>query len=230
MQILQKKLEFILDKYSVGTKAVLNNCKTVSINGIEIPLLAHRQERRFIELKNIVNGGTIVGISAMRVARIVEADSDVFAELYRELDICQYILNRNIKSIMAMQNDNVINVIATTEDGVVCTIEISATLKKGEKAIDKHEIISQRGIACDIAVDVQLKQDSIYVFGKENNKYTDVDYELYGLSFEEIVIVRSAFAIAQTGSSESHIKADANLKKLVSLAENSVKSGERQVI
>ena len=71
--------------------------------------------------------------------------------------------------------------------GAVCTIEISATLANGEIPKDKHEIISQRGIACDVVVDAQLKQDSVYVFGTENKKFTDVDFELYGLSIEEII-------------------------------------------
>ena len=35
----------------------------------------------------------------MRTARIVERGSDVFDELYRELDICQYVLRRKIKTI-----------------------------------------------------------------------------------------------------------------------------------
>ncbi len=230
MKILQEKLDFLLDKYSVETKTTLKDCKTAVIGGTDTPLLSHRLERRFIELKNIVNGGTLVGISVMRVARIVEKGSDIFAELYRELDICQYVLQKNIKSIMVMQNENVMNVIATTEDGIVCTIEISATLAKGEIAKDKHEIISQRGIACDVVVDAQLKQDSIYVFGAENKKFTDVDFELYGLSLEDIAVVRSAFTIAQKEIKEEMIALDNNLKVLVEKAKASVKTGERQVI
>jgi hypothetical protein len=166
----------------------------------------------------------------MRVARIVEKGSDIFAELYRELDICQYVLQKNIKSIMVMQNENVMNVIATTEDGIVCTIEISATLSEGEIPKDKHEIISQRGIACDVVVDAQLKQDSIYVFGAENKKFTDVDFELYGLSLEDIAVIRSAFTIAQKDTKEEMIALDSNLKVLVEKAKASVKTGERQVI
>ena len=147
MKILQKNLDFLLEKYSVATKAVLKNEKTVVIDGIELPVLAHRSERRFIELKNIVQNGTLVGISVMRTARIIEKKADIFEALYRELDICQYILGRKIKAITVMENGNVLNAIATAEDDIVCTIEISATLKKGEIAKDKHEIISQRGIA-----------------------------------------------------------------------------------
>lgn len=230
MNILQEKLEFLLDKYSVETKAVLKDCKTAVIDGTDTPILSHRLERRFIELKNIVQGGTLQGISVMRVARIVENGTDIFEELYRELDICQDVLGRKIVGITAMQNDNTINVIATSEDAIVCTIEVSATLAKGEIAKDKHEIISQRGIACDVVVDAQLKQDSIYVFGAENKKFTDVDFELYGLSIEDIAIVRSAFAIAQNGTKDEMIAIDSNIKTLVEKAKESVKTGERQVI
>lgn len=230
MKLLQEKLEFLLDKYSVETKAVLNTRETAVIDGKEIPTLSHRLERRFIELKNIVQGGTLQGVSVMRVARIIEKGNDIYAELYRELDICEYVLGRKIKSVMAMQNDNALNVIVKAEDDIVCTIEISATLKKGEIPKDKHEIISQRGIACDVVVDAQLKQDSIYLFGDSNQKYTDVDYELYGLSTEDVAVIRSAFSLAQNGNSEEMLELDASLKSMVEKAQLSVKTGERQVI
>ena len=167
MENLNKGLAFLLNKYSVEKEAFLKSRDIAVIDGVEVPLLAERAERRFIELKNIVTGGTLVNVSVMRVARIIEKGSDIYKALYRELDICQFVLERKIATIMVMQNDNVLNAIAKTEDDIVCTIEISATLKKGEKPIDKHEIISERGIACDTVVDAQLKQDSIYVFGEE---------------------------------------------------------------
>lgn len=230
MNKLQEKLDFLLQKYSVDVKAVLKDDKTVMIDGKEIPTLPHRSERRFLELKNIVNNGTLVGVSVMRVARIIEKGKDIYNELYREFDICEYVLQRKIKSVMVMENDNVLNAIATCEDGVVCTIEVSATLNKGEIEKDKHEIISQRGIACDVVVDAQLKQDSIYVFGSENKKYTDVDFELYGLSIEENAVVRAAFAVAQNKNYDEMAAIDENLLKLVDMARKSANSGEREVM
>lgn len=230
MSKLQDNLDFLLEKYSVDESVVLKDDKTIVVRGEELPLLSHRSERRFIELKNMVNNGTLVGVSVMRVARIVEKGSDIYEALYRELDLCQYILQRNIKSIMVMENDNVMNSIATTEDGVVCTIEISATLKAGEVPKDKHEIISQRGIACDVVVDAQLKQDSLYVFGADNKKYTDVDFELYGLTAEEIAIVREAFSVAQHKNYDEMKAICLNLDKLVEMAKKSAKSGEREVL
>lgn len=230
MKVLNEKLNFLLGKYSVESDIQIKDTETAVINGTEVALLSHRLERRFIELKNVVNNGTLVGVSVMRVARIIEKGSDIFAALYREFDIIQYVLNRKIKSVMAMENGNVLNAIATTEDGVVCTIEISATLKKGEIPKDKHEIIAQHGIACDVVVDAQLKQDSIYIFGEENKKFTDVDFELYGLSIEDIAVVRSAFALAQKNNANENKEIAANLEKLVEMAKAALISGERQVI
>ncbi len=230
MKTLREKLDLLLDKYSVEKKVILKDCKTVVMDGVEIPILPHRSERRFIELKNIVQSRTLEGVSVMRVARIVEKGSDIFAELYREFDICQYILGRKIVGVTAMQNDNTLNVIATVEGGVVCTVEISATLAKGEIPKDKHEIISRRGIACDVVVDAQLKQDSIYVFGNENKKFTDVDFELYGLSVEDIAVVRAAFSVAQKEMKDEMLSIDKELKTLIEKAKYSVKTGERQAV
>lgn len=229
MKELQNKLDFLLEKYAIEKKAVLKDRKTVIINGEELPLFAHRYERRIIELEKLANDGTLFGISVMRTARIVERGSDVFDEFYRELDICQYVLRRKIKTITVMQNESVLNTIAVTDDGIVCTIEVSATLTKGEPPKDKHEIISQRGIACDIVVDAQLKQDSIYVFGNENKKYTDVDFEIFGLLIDDTAVVRAAFALAQS-EDYSDIKNDAeNLERLIRLAQKSAKTNERMV-
>jgi hypothetical protein len=231
MKLLQEKLDFLLEKYSVDTKATLKDRQTVIIGGEALPLLAHRSERRFIELKNMVTGGTLTGISVMRTMRILEKGADLYEALYRELDLCQFMLQRTIKSITVMANGNVMNVIATTADGVVCTLELAATLAAGEPPKDKHEIIAEHGIACDIVVDAQLKQDSIYVFGANGNAaYTDVDFELYGLSIEDIAVVREAFAIARDKTSEEMKAIDANLRALVALAKKSANSGEREVL
>ena len=230
MKVLQEKLNFLLEKYSVDVKAELKDTKTVVIDGKTLPLLAHRNERRFIEQKNIVTGGTLQGISVMRVARIIEQGSDLYEALYRELDICQFVLQRQLMSIMVMENDNVLNAISTCEDGVVCTIEISATLAAGEAPKDKHEIIAQRGTCCDVVVDAQLKQDSIYVFGAKNQRFTDVDFELYGLSIDQIAVVRAAFGIAQKKNYEEMQAIDARLTKLVALAKRSAQNGAREVM
>lgn len=230
MKILQEKLNFLLDKYSVEASAVLKDEKTAVIDGKEVPTLPHRSERRFVELKNIAQNGTLSGISVFRIARIIEKGADLSEALYREIDLCQWILNDKIATVMAIRNGNVINVIAKTKSDVVCTIEVSATLAEGVTPIDKHEIIAEHGIACDVVVDAQLKQDSIYVFGKDEKKFTDVDFELYGLSIEEIAIVRAAFTAAQKNESDSLIAADSEVNAIVAAINKSADTLERVVL
>ena len=48
MKVLQEKLNFLLEKYSVDVKAVLKDENTVVIDGKEIKTLPHRSERRFL--------------------------------------------------------------------------------------------------------------------------------------------------------------------------------------
>lgn len=230
MRVLQEKLDFLLDKYSVETKAMLKDRRFVVIDGTKTPVLSHRLERRFVELRNMVLNNTLSGISVMRVARTIQKGADMHDALYREFDLCQWILGDTLCQVTAFKNSNVLNVIATTKKGIVCTIEISATLAEEEDSIDKHEIIAEHGIGCDVVVDAQLKQDSIYVFGDKKQKFTDVDFELFGLSIEDVAVVRSAFVLAQKKNGAENIEADSYLNKLVTATEKSAECCERVVL
>ena len=113
---------------------------------------------------------------------------------------------------------------------IVCTIEIAATLEKGEKPKDKHEIIARRGTACDVVVDAQLRQESIYFFGKENKAVTDVDFEIFGLSPEDTATVRFAFGLSDKKEREETQKTADALCTLKKAAKESAACGERKVL
>lgn len=228
MKKLQEKLDFLCEKYEVGTHVTLKDEKTAVTEGKEYPIFARRAERRFIELKNIVTGGTLRGISVMRVQRIVNLGADIYEELKTEADICRFVLNDEICSVMVMRNDNTLNAVLKTKGGIVITIEIAATLKEGTEPKDKHEIISERGIACDIVVDAQLKQDSVYLYGEKEERFTDVDYELYGLSISQAVVVRAAFRLASSGELAAAKENEEILDKIIAHAKKSEMSGERE--
>ena len=57
-----------------------------------------------------------------------------------------------------------------------------------------------------------------------------VDFELYGLSIEEIAIVRAAFALAGNKNYDEMKAIDANLCELVEMAKTSAKTGKREVM
>ena len=91
--------------------------------------------------------------------------------------------------------------------------------------IDKHEIITDRGTACDRNVDSQTPLSSVYVYGAQNEEYTDVDFELYGLSIREISIVRQAFDIAKDKTLGERNNAQA--KRLAALVQKAEESAAR---
>lgn len=199
---LNQALKFLMEKYSVNKEVVINADNTVTVDGKTMALMSHRAERRFIEFKNLVINDSVKGISTMRVCHIDSADKDLFDILYREVDICEWVLCDEIAEIFAIKNDKALNVIAKTKKGYVCTFELANTLKPGASIIDKHEVIAEKGVICDRAVDTQVPQSSIYVFGSDGecNTYTDVDAELFGLDADSCAKVRQAFEIAKSGS------------------------------
>ncbi len=224
MSILQEKLDFLLDKYAVSNKAVLSgDNKSVEVNGKKYALLPWRLERRFIELKKIVDT-TVGSISHFKIMSINPKSQDLDYITKKELDIAEYVSGIKVTEIFKAQNINTASVICMSESGAVFTLELAATLDTGINAIDKHEIITDRGTACDRAVDSQTPLASVYVYGKKQEEYTDVDFELYGLSIYEISVVRAAFEIAKnTQIGEENNKADARLDTLLLKAEESEK-------
>jgi hypothetical protein len=115
------------------------------------------------------------------------------------------------------------NCIVETENGCVCTIELGATLEKGQADVDKHEIITDRGVACDRVVDTQVPQQSIYVMGKKGETFTDTDAELYGYAECQINAIRNAFAIAKSVEiRDKNAEKKAHLDKVIEAAKTSL--------
>ncbi len=224
MSILQEKLNFLLDKYAVANKATLSADNTsVEVNGTKYALLPWRLERRYIELKKIVDT-TVGNISHFKIMSINPKNVALDAVIKRELDTAEFISGLKVTEIFEAKNGNVASVMCMTDSKAVFTLELAATLEEGLDVVDKHEIITDRGTACDRNVDSQTPLSSIYVYGKKHEEYTDVDFELYGLSIYEISVVRMAFEIAKnTAVGEENNKADARLEALLAKASESEK-------
>lgn len=221
---MQKGLNFLLDKYSVNKNAVLSaNGKTVAVNGVNVPILTWESERRFIELRNLVLTGRLGNMCTYRIGYTGKKGADLFEMLAREVGILEFTVNSTVKEIFAIAGKNTMNCIVEMENGCICTIELGATLDEGQKDVDKHEIITDNGVACDRVVDTQMPQDSIYVFGKNVKTYTDTDAELYNYDEIQINTIRNAFAVAK---SEELCKANtakwAHIQKVVSGAKKSL--------
>ena len=221
---MQKGLDLLLNKYSVAKTAVLSeDGKTVEINGVNVPVLPWESERRFVELRNLVLTGRLGNMCTYRIGRTAKKGADLFEMLAREVGILQFTVNSVVKEIFAIAGKNTMNCIVETENGCVCTIELGATLEEGQKDVDKHEIITESGVACDRVVDTQMPQESIYVFGKNPQAYMDTDAELYGYTESEINVIRNAFAAAKSEATQNSNAAKwARIQKVVAAAKVSL--------
>jgi len=224
---MQGKLDLLLKKYSVDENAELVGKCGVKIGGDIIPLLPFESERRFFELRQLVLNRRVGNLSTYRIGHTAKRGEDIFALLWRELGVLEYTTDSKITEIFAIAGKNTLNAIAETDKGCVCTLELACTLEEGCGDIDKHEIITDNGIACDRVVDTQVPQSSIYVYGKENKSYTDVDSELYGLSEGDVSVIRNAFAVAKSAELKKHNKdVAAHLDELVLCAKKSIETLE----
>ena len=150
---MQKGLEFLLKKYSVPSVAVLScDGKTVKIDGVEYPVLPYESERRFMELRNLQLTGRLGNMSTYRIGHTAKKGTDLYELLAREIGILEFTVDSRVTEIFAIKSENAMNCIAETENGCVCTIELGATLENGQADIDKHEIITDSGVACDVNV------------------------------------------------------------------------------
>ena len=221
---MQKGLDLLLKKYSVSAKAELSaDGKSVKIDGKEFPVLPYESERRFIELRNLVLNKRLGNMCTYRIGSTSKKGSDLFEMLKREIGILEFTVNSTVKEIFAISSGNAMNCIAETENGCVATIELGATMDEGQKDIDKHEIITDNGVACDRVVDTQKPQESIYVYGKNEMTFTDTDAELYGYSERQINTIRNAFAIAKNEElRELNAKKAAHIEKVIAAAKLSL--------
>ena len=234
--MLQEKLELLLNKYEVASDAKISaDGRSVQISGEVYPLLSHRFERRFVELRRMLHDGTVSGVSAIRCGNVGTAEKSLDELILRELDICRFLSGREIVSIAAFGRDGrAENLIAVLDNDVVCSIEVANTLPAGAncaQTIDKHEVISARGLVCDRVVDTQIPQNSIYLYADESIAYTDVDFELYGLDADKAASVRAAFALAKDESlRESSLSDMETLRNLLSCAAKSAADGRKVTI
>ena len=218
---MNKALDFLREKYisperSEPRKRSLEGCAAKGEITVKdghcfvgaVPLLPGRMERKIVELKKMTENGTLEGVSTLRFAAFLPKGADVKDALAKELDLAAYLGASDVVRVMAVANGEAINVLAKLANDVNVSVEVAASLPKGEIAYDRHEIIAKRGVACDQTVDTHTPHASIRCYGAKGAvEYTDVDTELFGMTYEEIWNVRAAFALLQKRASAKVWKA-----------------------
>ena len=227
---MNKGLDFLRGKY--GAKNGVITVKDGHCYVGSTPLLPGRMERKIVELKKMTENGTLEGVSTLRFAAFAAKGADVEAKLAKELDLAAYLGASDVVRVMAVANGSAINVLAKLANDVNVSVEIGAGLPKGDIGYDRHEIIAKRGVACDQTVDTHTPHASIRCWdAKGAVEYTDVDTELFGLTYEEVWNVRAAFALLQGRASAKVWKAAwAKATKAAKLAFAADKSKAAKVI
>lgn len=198
-----------------------------------LPLLPWRMERRFQELRRIIENQTLESLSMCRFSCLTDGrDMDLPAILYREFDLAEWFAGSTVVAVTAnMQGNRWANVVLKMASGVLCGVEAGAALPPGSAMHDRHELIARRGVACDRLVDSQVPQSSIYTFtGAGGSQYTDTDAELFGLEQPEINLVRAAYDALVHGDRPETLRCQhRRLAGLVRLAFESDRRGERLI-
>ena len=193
---MNKALDFLREKYGAAKGEITLKDGHCYVGAT--PLLPGRMERKIVELKKMTENGTLEGVSTLRFASFAPKGTDLEAMLAKELDLAAYLGAADVVRVMAVANGPAINVLAKLANDVNVSVEIGANLPKGELCYDRHEIIAKRGVACDQTVDTHTPHASIRCWDANGAvEYTDVDTELFGLSYEEVWNVRAAFALLQ---------------------------------
>ena len=203
---MNKGLDFLRGKYGARKGEITSKDGHCYVGAT--PLMPQRVERKIVELKKMTENGTLEGVSTLRFASFAPKGADLKAMLARELDIAAYLGKAKVVRVMAVANGPAINALVKLANGLSCSVEVGAGLPRGEAAYDRHELICARGVGSDQTIDTHTPHASIRVSGaKGMEEYTDVDTELFGLTYEEVWNVRAAFALLQAPSLAKEWKA-----------------------
>ncbi len=196
-------------------------CSGVEGDQASVPLFPWRSERRFQELRAIVQQRTIDPVLMCRFACMTDGRPlGLTAILYREFDLLEWLTGRSIATVCASVNGAAANVILRLAGGVLGSVEAAAILPPGTPMDDRHELIARRGVASDRTVDTQVAQSSVYVTTAAGiDRYTDTDDELFGLDAQQVALVRAGWDALQRPEEHPELRrSHGRLKRLVQLA------------
>lgn len=194
-----------------------------------VPLLPWRSERRFVDLRNLVETETVETVCLWR-SRCLSSPQQwtITQAIYREIGLCQWVLGEPFVSVYAATHtDKVANIVGRLANGIACGIEVSLALPKDSPLMDRHEAIAQRGVASDQVVDSIVRPSSVYLMtGEGTQAYLDTDSELFGLAEGQVAIVREAFASVQQAEN-SDLADHQQICRVVAAVSRSVKFNKR---
>lgn len=199
-------------------------------DGTDVPLFAWRSERRYFEMRKNLLDGIVQDPVGMRIKHIAPLETRLANLLVQEIDIAQWILGERVERVFASSTDQYCNAIFSTDKGIKISAEIGTAQTK--TPILLHEIIAKTGVITDTAVDTQIEHYPIYLYNSQGTTtYNDVDFELYGLSYDEITKIRFiASVLAKPESVSSLQESYQHIEAVVRVVEKSATTIENLAV
>lgn len=190
-----------------------------------VPLLHWRNNRKYVEIRNVLAQSLVEKPLALRIHHVVAKDelTNTLADILAyEADLIAFVTGQKVDKIFAdYSGERYVNCIASA-GGIKASLEIGF-LPQGSEPVLLHEVIAKTGIVSDVVVDTQVTQYPVSVFkGDKTETYNDIDFELYGLAVPLGHCVRFILAVlADTSRIPALCDDFAHLRQAIRAAENS---------
>ena len=160
---------------------------TLVLDGKTYPLYFWRCDTQVVQMKGFAPDRNPC---SMKTAQTAHKSVSLQKLLYRELDICQQILDTKVKSVMAFQNGKAMNVMVTMENECVCVLELCCVLNEKSPEQGRRTFWGKNGMASDGVVSQKVKNSSVYLFTEDEEKpetFNDIFQYTYGLEREDVL-------------------------------------------
>lgn len=169
-----------------------------------VPLFHWQQQRKYSELRGLLDRKVVSPALAMRIHHIVPHDE--FTRTLKDIivfetNLFEFITGAKINKVFAdFSADVYTNCIMSAENNVKASMELGFS-PDGSAPVLLHEVVARTGIASDLPADIQMVQYPIYVIkGKETETYNEIDYELYGMDNTQADSIRfMLWALSDSG-------------------------------
>ena len=203
-------------------------CDHIVFEGERYPVFDWRYSKKFYGVYATVP--QLGELSTLKTLDFAPSTQTLAQELFRELDLAEFILRSQVESIMGFGTEQAANFIVRMKNGTLLSLEMAVTMPAEAKREVKHTVFTTNGMASDMVVDNVVVQEQVHLFnnGKYSVNYTDDDINLFGLSLEDQDICYAIYALLDNREDKEEWKRqEKRLKCLVEGALSAIRTGEK---
>ena len=205
-------------------------CDHIIWEGERIPVLEWRYSKKYYGVYSTLP--RLGELSMLKTLDFAPNTRTLAQELFREMDLAEFLLQSRVKSIMGFGTEQAANFIVRMQNGTLMNLETAVTMPAEARREVKHTVFTTNGMASDMVVDNVVVHDQIHVFnnGRHSTNYTDDDINLFGLSLEEQDTCYAIYALLDNREDKEAWKRQEQwLIPLVAGALSALRTGEKYV-